>query len=376
MRSLKFRIMISFVLVALLSVGIVAYLANQSAKSRFADYLQGEQPRQGMMGPGPHMGRMMGMAEQQFLKNLNVSLWTAAAWTIIAAIGAAFLLTRNIIVPIRRLSQAAEHMRNGEYQQKVEFSSQDELAELAQSFNTMADRLKQNEEQRRRWLAAVAHELRTPLTIIQGNLEGMIDGVVPASHAQLQSLHEESLRLQRLVSDVRELALAEAKQLSLRKARTNVNELLTQSTQSLLLEAAKYNVTLSVEQSETIYYADIDMGRIRQVLENLLTNAIRHSHPGGNVRVTCKEQAGKLVIAVADDGLGISTDALPFVFEYFFRADSSRSRGSGGSGLGLAVARQIVEAHDGSIGVDSIEGKGSVFTFTLPYQKEGGTQYE
>jgi two-component system, OmpR family, sensor histidine kinase BaeS len=374
MRSLGLKIMLSFLLVALLSVGIVAYLANQSAQCSFADYIQADRPGQGMMGM--HMKGMMGYAEQRFLRTLNSSLWHSALWTILVACGVAYLLTRNIIIPIRQLSTAAEKMRQGDYRQQVALTVKDEIGQLAQSFNTMAEKLAQNEEQRRHLLAAVAHELRTPLTVIQGNLEGMIDGVIPATQQQFQSLHEESLRLQRLVNDVRDLALSEVKQLYLYKSLTNVNDILAQSVQALAATADKSHVILMLQLPEDACYAEIDAHRIRQVVENLLTNAIRYSPPGETVEISCEKLPEHLKITVQDEGAGIDKQALPHIFEYFYRADPSRNRESGGMGLGLAIAKQIVEAHEGTISVDSVFGKGSIFTFTLRINMKEANGYE
>jgi two-component system, OmpR family, sensor histidine kinase BaeS len=232
---------------------------------------------------------------------------------------------------------------------------------LARAFNNMASRLHRTDEQRRELLADVTHELRTPLTVIQGNLEGMLDGVYPADEANLRSLLDETNVLSKLVEDLRTLALAESGALQLKREPTDLANLIHDTLSAFRPQAQAAGVTLGVDAAEDLSTLELDPGRMRQVLSNLLANALRYTPCGGQVRVACTRTGNRLQLDVQDSGPGIPPDDLPHIFERFYK-----STDSGGMGLGLAIAKHLVEAHGGTIRAESEMGKGTTIRIELP----------
>jgi signal transduction histidine kinase len=213
----------------------------------------------------------------------------------------------------------------------------------------------------------IAHELRTPLTNLRGYLEALRDGVSAPSPATLASLHEEAVLLAQLVDDLQDLTLAEAGQLALRRAPLRVADALGRARQALRPQAEDRGVRLRVEPPATAL-PDVlaDERRLGQILRNLIANAIRHTPPGGEVVLSAAASPDGVELVVRDTGQGIAAEHLPHVFERFYRADASRARTTGGAGIGLAVVKQLVEAHQGRVDVHSTPGQGSTFRFTLP----------
>jgi signal transduction histidine kinase len=243
----------------------------------------------------------------------------------------------------------------------------------------MAESLSRNEQTRRNMVADIAHELRTPLTVIQGNLEAILDGVIPPTRETVASIHEESMVLARLIADLRELSLAEAGQLELRRSPTDLADLVRKVVARNQLEASEKGIALSIDAEGEFPTVAIDEQRISQVVNNLLSNALRHTGRGGKVMVSANtngnplgDQSGReiaaVTVTVTDTGSGIPVEDLPFVFDRFYRPDKSRSRSSGGSGIGLAIVKQLVEAHGGKTWVESAPGEGSRFYFTIPWK--------
>jgi two-component system sensor histidine kinase BaeS len=213
----------------------------------------------------------------------------------------------------------------------------------------------------------VAHELRTPLANIRGYLEAIEDGVVAADEETMRTLREEAAQLNGLIDDLQELTQAEAGALRLDRGPFDAAELVERATDAARARAVEKSITLIGGAEPSLPPVDVDLQRIMQVLQNLLTNALRHTPEGGQITVSARRTPDGLVaISVEDTGAGIAPEDLPHIFERFYRADSSRSRATGGSGLGLTIARRLVETHGGQIGVESTVGQGSRFTFTLP----------
>ncbi len=307
--------------------------------------------------------------EQDFLAAVNRYLLLAGLLAAAVALVLGLYLARRITTPLRAMTAAAAALANGDLQQRVDVHTSDEVGQLATAFNSMATDMGRSQELRRNMVADIAHELRTPLTVLQGNLEALRDGVLPPSPEILASLHGETLLLGRLVSDLRELSLAEAGQLKLQPAPTDVAELARRTVESLRTGAAARGVVLALDVPEGLPTLNVDGDRIGQVLRNLLENAIRHSPPGGEVRLSVTpdaQPAGGLRVTVADQGPGIPAGELGLVFERFYRADRSRARSTGGAGLGLAIVKLLVEAHGGRVWAESEPGHGARFVFTVP----------
>ncbi|MFI6759937.1 sensor histidine kinase [Micromonospora sp. NPDC050417] len=274
------------------------------------------------------------------------------------------LLSHRVIRPIGRLTDAAQRLGRGDLSGRVPVKGRDELAKLGRSFNQMADSLQRGEERQRRLVADVAHELRSPLANLRGYLEALKDGVIKPDPELFASLHEEAVLQQRIVDDLQELALAEAGTLAYHRVPVDLAELLEtcQTAHRALAESAR--VRLRVVAEPVVVHADPD--RLRQVVGNLITNALRATAAGGNLTLYASRAGADALVRVSDDGSGIAPDALPHVFDRFWRADSARGRGTGGSGLGLAITRQIVTDHGGTITVASELGVGTTFSIVLP----------
>ncbi len=288
----------------------------------------------------------------------------AALAAILIALAAFF--SSRISTPLRQLDAAARSMAAGNLQVRVQPGLVREVADLARSFNQMADALEDSDRQRRQLTADVAHELRTPLSIIKGRLEGIQDGVYRAEAEQIDGLLDKVALLERLVEDLRLLALADTGQLALHVEPVIPARLLEDARASFAHQAAERNITMRVE-TETVPELNADPQRIAQVLGNLVSNALRHTPPGGVVTLAVRAGPSEALFEVLDTGTGIAPEDLPRIFDRFYRADPSRARASGGAGLGLAIARRIVEAHGGRIWAESTPGQGTTVRFTLPW---------
>lgn len=277
-------------------------------------------------------------------------------------LAATFRAFRRAIDPLAEVIDAAQRVADGDYATRVRVRGPRDVRSLGNAFNEMVTRLQANDEQRRRLLADVSHELRTPLTVIQGNLEGMMDGVYPMDAAHLEPVLDETRQLARLIQDLRTLALAESGALHLQRESTDLAILLNEAIASFRPQAEKEGITLAVELAPDVPNVNVDPARLRQVMENLIANALRYTARGGEIRVTCRADNGKNVsVEVKDTGRGIASQELPHIFERFYKA-----RDSSGTGLGLAIAQDLVRAHGGTIAAESTIGKGTNISFTLP----------
>ena len=304
--------------------------------------------------------------ENEFLAQVNRTLlWAGLAAGAVAMV-LGLLLARQLTAPLRSLTHAAHDLAEGKAPQ-VEVTSQDEIGELAQAFNQMSRSLDHQETLRRNLMADIAHELRTPLTVIRGDLEALLDGVFQPTPEALASLQEETLLLSRLVDDLRALAQAEAGQLRLERRPTDLADLLQGVVASFDLQATVQGQTLRLNVVPGLPPVAADPQRVRQIVANLVSNALRHAPESGQVLVSAEVRHGEAIVSVTDDGPGIPAQDIPHVFDRFWRGERPRTEGSG---LGLAIARELVRAHDGQIWVESEPGKGSVFRFTLPLIQE------
>ena len=314
------------------------------------------------------------------------SLVTFVAWLIGSALGAgrsapgAIVLgllvllvlamlgrvVRRLAAPVGDLIEASGRVEAGDFSTRVPESGPREVRALARAFNAMSGRLEQAEQERRSALADVSHELRTPLTVIQGNLEALLDGVYPADPAHLEPILAETRILERLIDDLRTLTLAEAGSLILHREPTDLGALLSDVAAGYRSQADQASIALTVTVADDLPTLDIDPARIREVVSNLLTNALRHTPRDGRVELSAKLTGDKVEVTVLDTGSGIPPDQLDRIFDRFHRSPDSP-----GSGLGLPIARSLVEAHGGTIGATSELGKGTTIRVSLPVTLNG-----
>jgi two-component system sensor histidine kinase BaeS len=273
------------------------------------------------------------------------------------------LVATRLVRPLRALTQAAQQPLDQHV--RVPVTTQDETGILAVAFNELTERRERMEAQRKAMVSDIAHELRTPLTNIRGWLEVTRDGVVDPDPELLASLHEEAVVLQRVIDDLQDLAAADAGTLRLHREAIRADELLEQVAAAHRVGAQASGLRLRTTVDGTPWL-DADPVRMRQALGNLVSNATRHTPPGGTITLCARREDGQVVFDVADTGSGIAPEDLPSVFDRFWRAEKSRSRRTGGSGLGLAIVRQLVAAHGGTVTVTSELVTGSVFTLRLP----------
>jgi len=285
---------------------------------------------------------------------------------LVFAVGWGARSLRRMSRPLDELVDASNKVAEGDYSIRVDEKGPPEIYSLMRGFNSMAERLQVNDQQRRNMLADVSHELRTPITVIQGNVEGILDGLYPADEARLKSIVEETQILSRLVDDLRTMALAESGSLQLRREPTDLSLLIREVVSSLnsQIKEKEIRAELLLADAEGL---NIDPLRVREVLTNLLSNALRYTPRGGQLRVRLTEsgvglpEAESVTISVEDTGPGIESTDLPHVFDRFYKSSDS-----GGMGLGLSIAKYLVEAHGGKIWAESEVDRGTKISFMLP----------
>lgn len=307
----------------------------------------------------------LGTLETQYLNRTNLALLYAALGAALVALVLGIILARTLTHPVRDLTAAIHAMAKGELKQYVPITSRDELGELAAAFNQMSSDLDQLNRSRRQMTADIAHDLRTPLTVIGGYVESMRDGVLKPTPERFDTIHAEVQHLQRLVEDLRTLSQADAGELTLNREAVIPSALLERTVKSYGALAVQKNIELEIWSDPGLSPLSIDPDRMAQVFGNLITNALRYTPEGGWIKLAAVRDAQSLVLTVQDNGRGIPAEALPHIFDRFYRADQARSQ-SGESGLGLAIAKSIVEAHGGKISAESQVGQGTTIKITFP----------
>jgi two-component system sensor histidine kinase BaeS len=304
--------------------------------------------------------------EERYLARTDHSSLYAALAATLVALGLGVFLARTLTRPVRELTAATQALAQGEMPQQVPVRSQDELGELAASFNQMSADLARAVELRRQMTADIAHDLRTPLTVMAGYLEALRDGVLQPTAERFETMHLEAQHLRRLVEDLRTLSLADAGELTLNREALPPGVLLEQAAAAYQHQAGQQGIDLQVDVASDLPHVSVDPDRLAQVLGNLISNALRHTPASGQIRLAAAREADRVQLIVQDTGAGIPADELPHVFDRFYRGDEARVGDGGESGLGLTIARSIVELHGGTISATSALGQGTTFTIHLP----------
>ncbi|WP_428909596.1 ATP-binding protein [Niallia sp. Krafla_26] len=308
--------------------------------------------------------------EKEFILSSNLAIINTSIIAALIAVLLSIWITKKITKPLKELTKRTKQITRGEKWTPVTISTKDEWQELGDAYNEMAVQLAKNEEVRQTLVADVAHELRTPLTILQGELESIQEGVKQPNEEVILKLIDEVYRLKRLVNDLQQLSLAEAGKLPLHKHPVQIKELIERICGNFQWLADEKQISLRYDQISEDVWLEIDPDRITQVVVNLVGNALRHTPNHGLVEITGYEGDDSFILKVSDNGPGIPKDTLPFIFERFYKRDLSRSRSESGTGLGLSIAKGYVEAHGGTIAVDSEINKGTTFTVVLPSKLE------
>jgi two-component system sensor histidine kinase BaeS len=298
-----------------------------------------------------------------FVSRTNWLLLASALLLGGVAVLSSLILARRLTRPVTRMARAADSISQGNLHERIETTGSDELATLAHSFNRMAQTLEMQNSLRKKVSANLAHEMRTPLAIMQGQLEGMLDGLIPNERRVLESLLEENLRLARIVANVEELVQAEASAISLKRIHLPLKPFLESIAQRFSEACGEKSISFSVACGDEVR-VNADPERLTQILINLVTNAFKATDSGGTIRLCGATEGGGCRIDVTDTGRGIADAELPLIFERFYR------KGGDGLGLGLPIVRELVDAHGGTIEVASRPGEGSTFTVRLPEDDE------
>ncbi|MBI3989487.1 MAG: HAMP domain-containing protein [candidate division NC10 bacterium] len=302
---------------------------------------------------------------RMFLDATHRSLIWASLATLALAVILSFLLTRKVLTPLSQMTGITRKIASGDYTARVRISSNDEVGQLATAFNQMADSLQRIEQLRKTMVIDVAHELRTPLTNMRGYLEALSDGVMAPSKEIFESLHEETLRLAKLVEDLLQLARADAARGTLRRKRIDLQVLALEVLDLFRPKFATKGIVVETELSAAEGETRADPEKLAQVFRNLLQNAWQYTPHGGHVRISAERVPGRITLIFANTGEGIAEEDLPFIFERFYRGEKSRSREHGGAGIGLAIVKELIEAHRGEVGAESTPTETRVW-FTLP----------
>jgi two-component system, OmpR family, sensor histidine kinase BaeS len=310
------------------------------------------------------VGSVAGSLEANFLESMRRALIWGALAAILLALLLGVLLARTISRPIRELTGATQRMAAGELGIQVPVRTNDEVGELAESFNQMSSDLAQATQARRQMTADIAHDLRTPLSIILGYTEALSDGKLEGAPETYEVMFKEAQHLSHLIDDLRLLSLADTGELPLNRRPIAPQQLLERTAAAHQPQAAGKEIALLVDAAPTLPEINVDPERLAQVLNNLVSNALRHTPQGGRIILSARQGEKDILLQVTDTGSGIPAEDLPYIFNRFYRGDQAR-RQTGESGLGLAIARSIVQAHGGTISVDSKVGEGSTFTITL-----------
>lgn len=305
---------------------------------------------------------------RMFLEAVHRYLVWASLAALVVAFILSFFLTRRVLTPLFQMADTAKQIGAGNYTVRVPIPAEKTMGQFAQGFNHMADSLQKLEQQRKTMMVDVAHELRTPLTNMRGYLEALSDNVIPPSQEMFELLQEETMRLVTLTEDLLQLARAEAARITLKRQPVTLHEQLGQSLDLFRPQFRAKDITLNTPPETAVRPIMADPDKLTQILHNLLQNALQYTPRRGSVEVRIETEPAEpnlLKVSLHNTGEGIAETDLPFIFERFYRAEKSRSREHGGEGIGLAIVKELVEAHGGQVGAESRSGETCVW-FSLP----------
>jgi two-component system sensor histidine kinase BaeS len=305
-------------------------------------------------------------ADVRFERNQIRASFTIGTISMLLAAVIALWVARRLLRPVKKVAEATHRIAAGEYASRVEVSSSDEVGQLARDFNTMADTLQRNEQMRRDFMADVSHELRTPLGVLHGELEAMEDGVHTLGPASVKSLQAEVATMNKLVSDLYDLSLADVGALAYRKLDVDAADVLAATADVFGARFAERGITLETRLPAAPLMVHADERRLQQLFNNLMENSVRYTDGGGCLQVEARREGGSVLIDLRDSAPGVRADRLARLFDRFYRVEASRSRASGGAGLGLAICQSIVKAHEGTIEARPSPLGGLWLAITLP----------
>lgn len=369
LNQLRWKLFISHLIIVLMAYVVLLAASNVLASlglTGFAPLTLGSAAAEtGQLGAGTANAALE--LQEQVQSVIQQALLISGFAALAASVVVSLFVSRRIVEPIQTLSHVSRRLAQGFYRERTSVQADDEIAQLAQSVNQLADALDQTERRRLALLADVTHELRTPLATIGGYMEGLVDGVVAANPATFNLILRETRRLQRLIEDLELLSRVEAGQLPVVARAIDLRPVLEAQIAQFEPLFSSNQVNLCLDAPEQLPQVWADPDRVAQVLINILANAYRYTPAGGSVTVQAHADDHEVRVAVIDTGIGIDAEHLPHLFERFYRVDKSRARNSGGSGIGLAIARHLIYTQGGEIWAESDGiGKGSRFIFTLP----------
>ncbi len=313
--------------------------------------------------PGAFLTRMYRYSQSELVIGLVRILFSISIVGILVGV----ISSRGLAAPLNNLAKAARAVGSQDLTQRIEIEGTSEIREVAVAFNTMAAALEEADNLRSNMLADIAHELRTPLTVIQGNLRAILDDVYELDKVEVARLYDQTRQLSRLVEDLHDLALLEAKEYSITLTNQDLITIIRDTAEIYQPLFDDQEISLVTNLPEKISSVQGDCARLTQCLNNLLNNSLSHTHKGGTVHIMLSEDDGLVKLSVLDNGTGIDAEHLPYIFDRFYRADPDRNRSTGGSGLGLAITQALVNAQSGEISASSAGvGQGSEFVITFP----------
>lgn len=360
------KLLLSYLAVILISGVVIFTVSRLSIPAAYNRHMLGVPGMGGMPGLGQGAG-MMGDQLRSFRVIFYEALTYAGIVSVIFTIAVSIYFSRKIVAPLTQMMNASQRISEGHYDERVQVKGDDELGQLGERFNKMAFELEQTETRRRQLIGDVSHELRTPLTSIKGSMEGLVDGVLSPSPDLFFQIQKEADRLNRLVDDLQELSRIESGAYQLQIQPAELEKLVMTTVKRLSAESFRKDIAIN-SRMENLPPVLADEDRIVQVLTNLIANALHYTPEHGEIDILGTTSGNFVQVSIIDNGIGISPEHVPHVFDRFYRVDRSRSRANGGgSGIGLTVSKSLVEAHGGRIWAESQgEGKGSKFSFTLP----------